>query len=84
LESATSQVITLLRAAPAANMQWEKLKKSGAYPHLARWAAFLDAQPELADVAAAHGPYKPKAAAEYAKDLAAAGRGGGGKTPDAD
>ena len=59
-------------------MQWEKLKKSGAYPHLARWAAFLDAQPELADVAAAHGPYKPKAAAEYAKDLAAAGRGGGG------
>ena len=62
-------------------MQWEKLKKSGAYPHLARWAAFLDAQPELADVAAAHGPKKPKSAAEYAKDLAAAGRGGGGALP---
>lgn len=60
-------------------MQWEKLKKSGSYPHLARWAAFLDAQPELAEIATAHGPSKPKSAAEYAKDLAAAGRGGGGE-----
>jgi len=71
-------VTVLVCATPAANMQWEKLKKSGKYPHLARWAAFLDAQPELAEVAEAHGPYKPRAAAEYAKDLAAAGRGGGG------
>lgn len=62
-------------------MQWDKLKKSGAFPHLARWAAYLDAQRALADVAESYGPKRLKVGAERVKELAAAGRGGGGVCP---
>lgn len=63
----------------AANLlQWEKLRKTGALPHLARWYDFVMTDPVLKSVAEQHGPKKPTTRKEYVKVVAAAGMGGGG------
>ena len=61
-------------------LQWEKLRKTGALPHLARWYDFVMTDPDLQSVAEQHGPKKPTTRKEYVKEVAAAGMGGGGKT----
>ena len=63
----------------AANLlQWEKLRKTGALPHLARWYDYVMTDPVLQSVAEQHGPKKPTTRKEYVKVVAAAGMGGGG------
>ena len=63
----------------AANLlQWEKLRKTGALPHLARWYDYVMTDPVLQSVAEQHGPKKPSTRKEYVKVVAAAGMGGGG------
>ena len=66
----------------AANLlQWEKLRKTGALPHLARWYDYIMTDPALQSIAEQHGPKKPTTRKEYVKEVAAAGMGGGGKSP---
>ncbi len=84
LESAACK-LTLFRLLPerlrvrAANLlQWEKLRKTGALPHLARWYDYVMTDPVLQSVAEQHGPKKPTTRKEYTKVVAAAGMGGGG------
>lgn len=65
----------------AANLlQWEKLRKTGALPHLARWYDYVMTDPALQSVAEQHGPRKPTTRKEYVKEVAAAGMGGGGES----
>ena len=61
-------------------LQWEKLRKTGALPHLARWYDYVMTDPDLQSVAVQHGPKKPTTRKEYVKEVAAAGMGGGGRT----
>ena len=67
-----------LRAHAANLLQWEKLRKTGALPHLARWYDYVMTDPVLNSVAERYGPKKPTTRKEYVKVVAAAGMGGGG------
>lgn len=67
-----------LRPHAANLLQWEKLRKTGALPHLARWYDYVMTDPVLTSVAEQHGPKKPTTRKEYVKVVAAAGMGGGG------
>jgi len=60
-------------------LQFEKLRKIGALPHLARWYDFVLTDPVLQSVAEQYGPKKPTTRKEYVKEVAAAGMGGGGE-----
>ena len=74
-------IVLHLRLFFAGNLlQWEKLRKTGALPHLARWYDFVMTDPDLQSVAEQHGPKKPTTRKEYVKEVAAAGMGGGGET----
>ncbi|KAK9829157.1 hypothetical protein WJX72_004236 [[Myrmecia] bisecta] len=57
-------------------LQWDKLKRSGSHPHLARWTELVGGVPELAEVLEQHAPKRRRTAGEVNKD-AASGRGGG-------
>jgi hypothetical protein len=75
--------LAVLQPAPvaAANLlQWEKLRKTGAMPHLARWYDYVMTDTALQSVAEQHGPKKPTTRKEYVKEVAAAGMGGGGES----
>ena len=65
----------------AVTLQWDKMRRSGSVPHLARWFEFVCKDPLLVSVAESHGPKKPSSRTEYRKEVAAAGMGGGG-APD--
>lgn len=64
--------------ARAVTLQWDKMRRSGSVPHLARWFDFVCKDPLLVSVAERHGPKKPSSRTEYRKEVAAAGMGGGG------
>jgi hypothetical protein len=55
-------------------LQWDKLKKSGNFPHIARWYDFCDAQPPLRQAAEKYGR---KRRVEVMKEKADTGKGGG-------
>ena len=55
----------------ASTLQWDRVRKGGALPHLERWYALCAEQPELAAVAAEFGPVRR------------GGGGGGGKAASA-
>ena len=59
-------------------LQWDKMRRSGGVPHLARWFVLVCKDPLLVSVADSHGPKKPSSRTEYRKEVAAAGMGGGG------
>lgn len=63
----------------AVTLQWDKMRKTGSLPHLGRWFDLVSGEPQLRSVAEAHGPKKPTSRAEFRKELAAAGMGGGGQ-----
>ncbi|KAK9867379.1 hypothetical protein WJX84_011083 [Apatococcus fuscideae] len=57
--------------------QWDKLKLSGSFPHLARWYDFLCSLPELQDVAEQYGPKRRKTTAGPAEAAKEAEKKGG-------
>ena len=59
-------------------LQWDKLRKAGMLPHLARWFDHIAAVPALREAGERHGPKKPRTTAETREAAAASGRGGGG------
>ncbi len=62
----------------AVTLQWDKMRRAGGLPHLARWFELVTGDPLLTRVAEAHGPKKPSSRVEFRKEQAAAGMGGGG------
>ena len=65
----------------AVTLQWDKLRRSGALPHLGRWFELVSTEALLKEVAEKYGPKKPSSRQEFRKELAAAGMGGGGQQP---
>ncbi|KAI7845298.1 hypothetical protein COHA_001141 [Chlorella ohadii] len=63
-------------------LQWDRLRKGGALPHLARWYDFLADQPELAAAAEVHGLRRRGAPVKHASshDAELAKKKGGGDT----
>lgn len=59
-------------------LQWDKLKRSGALPHLGRWFDLVSTEALVKEVAEKYGPKKPSSRQEFRKEKAAAGMGGGG------
>lgn len=69
------------RCGHAVTLQWDKLRRSGALPHLGRWFELVSTEALLKEVAEKYGPKKPSSRQEFRKELAAAGMGGGGQQP---
>ncbi|PRW45405.1 glutamyl-tRNA synthetase isoform A [Chlorella sorokiniana] len=63
-------------------LQWDRLRKGGALPHLSRWYDFLSEQPQLAAAAEAHGLRRRGAPVKHATshDAELAKKKGGGDT----
>ena len=62
------------------SLQWDGIRKSGSFSHLARWYDHLSTIPQLAAVAEQYGPKRRQSArADSSKDAAKAGKEKGSK-----